>query len=119
MGLCSFWNGAAVIACLLILMGFAFFSDGKLDYLILAIVTVLRIQSKCLYEMFMSPSVYFRFLAEKKSSGIAVYLFEISGITFSLAFSTAVFFLKKMERAVAVVYFSQQSLHLWRLLHQI
>ena len=25
LGLCSFWNGAAVIACLLILMGFAFF----------------------------------------------------------------------------------------------
>ena len=52
LGLCSFWNGAAVIACLLILMGFAFFSDGKLDYLILAIVTVVfsEIQSKmCIF----------------------------------------------------------------------
>lgn len=86
LGLCSFWNGAAVIACLLILMGFAFFSDGKLDYLILAIVTVVfsEIQSKMfVWGSVVSPSVYFGFLAEKKSlPGIAVYLFEISGIVF-------------------------------------
>ena len=48
LGLCAFWNGAAVIAGLLILMGFAAFSDGKLDYVILALVTVMfsEIQSK-------------------------------------------------------------------------
>ena len=34
LGLCAFWNGAAVIAGLLILMGFAAFSDGKLDYVV-------------------------------------------------------------------------------------
>lgn len=105
LGLCSFWNGAAVIACLLILMGFAFFSDGKLDYLILAIVTVVfsEIQSKMfVWGSVVSPSVYFGFLAEKKSlPGIAVYLFEISGIVF-LGVLVLLFFLKKMERAVAV-----------------
>ena len=90
LGLCSFWNGAAVIACLLILMGFAFFSDGKLDYLILAIETVVfsEIQSKMfVWGSVVSPSVYFGFLAEKKSlPGIAVYLFEISGIVFLAVF---------------------------------
>ena len=32
LGLCSFWNGAAVIGVLLILACFGLFSDGKLDY---------------------------------------------------------------------------------------
>ena len=41
LGLTSFWNGAAVIGGLLILMGFAVFSDGKLDYLILAVTAVI------------------------------------------------------------------------------
>ena len=48
LGLASFWNGAAVIGGLLILCGFALFSDGKLDYALTAGVTVLftMIQSK-------------------------------------------------------------------------
>ena len=41
LGLCAFWNGAAVIGGLLILLGFAVFSDGKLDYALTAGVTVL------------------------------------------------------------------------------
>ena len=41
LGLTSFWNGAAVIGGLLILLGFAVFSDGKLDYLILAATSVI------------------------------------------------------------------------------
>ena len=67
LGLCSFWNGAAVIACLLILMGFAFFSDGKLDYLILAIVTVVfsEIQSK----MFVWGSDFFSARNPKYTEG--------------------------------------------------
>ena len=40
LGLTSFWNGAAVIGGLLILFGFAAFSDGKLDYLVTAIAAV-------------------------------------------------------------------------------
>ena len=39
-GMTSFWNGAAVIGGLLILMGFAVCSDGKLDYLITAVTAV-------------------------------------------------------------------------------
>ncbi|MCB5386441.1 hypothetical protein LIQ05_05370 [Blautia glucerasea] len=105
LGLCSFWNGAAVIAGLLILAGFAVFSDGKLDYLIVAVVTILfsEIQSK----MFVSgsvvtPSIYLGFLAEEKTlSGVAWYLFEISGLVF-LGVLVLVFFMKRMERAAAV-----------------
>ena len=41
LGLTAFWNGAAVIGGLLILLGFAVFSDGKLDYLATAVTAVL------------------------------------------------------------------------------
>ena len=41
LGLCAFWNGAAVIGGLLILMGFALFSDGKLDYVLTAAAAVI------------------------------------------------------------------------------
>ena len=105
LGLCSFWNGAAVIAGLLILMGFAIFSDGKLDYLILALVTVTfsEIQSKMFVQgSVVSPSIYLGFLADEKSVlGVASYLFEISGIVF-LGIFVLLFFMKRMERATAV-----------------
>lgn len=105
LGLCSFWNGAAVIAGLLILMGFAAFSDGKLDYLIMAMVTVVfsEIQSKMfVWGSVISPSVYWGFLADDKSlTGITAYLFEISGVVF-LGIIVLVFFMKRMERTVAL-----------------
>ena len=105
LGLCAFWNGAAVIAGLLILMGFAAFSDGKLDYVILALVTVMfsEIQSKMfVWGSVVSPSLYLGFLAEDKSAfGVAAYLFEISGIVF-LGVVVLLFFMKRMERAAAV-----------------
>ena len=41
LGMTSFWNGAAVIGGLLILFGFAAFSDGKLDYLVTAAAAVI------------------------------------------------------------------------------
>ena len=40
LGLCAFWNGAAVIGGLLILCGFAIFSDGKVDYAVMAGVSI-------------------------------------------------------------------------------
>ena len=51
LGLTSFWNGAAVIGGLLILFGFAAFSDGKLDYLVTAIAAVVfaELQAKVFY----------------------------------------------------------------------
>ena len=105
LGLCSFWNGAAVIGCLLILMGFAIFSDGKLDYLLTALVTVgfSLIQSKIFVNgSVVSPSLYFGFLAENKTlPGVLLYLFEISGVTF-IGILVLVFFLKREERSIAI-----------------
>ncbi len=87
-----------MIAGLLILMGFAAFSDGKLDYVILALVTVMfsEIQSKMfVWGSVVSPSLYLGFLAEDKSAfGVAAYLFEISGIVFPGCCGTAVFYEK-------------------------
>ena len=48
LGLTAFWNGAALIGGLLILAGFAVFSDGKLDYAVCAALAVFfsELQSK-------------------------------------------------------------------------
>ena len=105
LGLCSFWNGAAVIGGLLILMGFAIFSDGKLDYLILAVVTVLfsEIQSKIFVNgSIITPSIYLGFLADEKTvTGVATYLFEISGFVF-LGVIVLCFFMKRLERTALI-----------------
>ena len=105
LGLCSFWNGAAVIGGLLILMGFAVFSEGKLDYLLTAVVTVVfsMLQSKIFVRgSVVSPAVYFGFLAEDKTlSGILEYLFEISGFVF-LGIVVALFILKRKAASIAV-----------------
>lgn len=105
LGLSSFWNGAAVIGGLLILMGFAFFSDGKLDYAVTAAVTIglSLIQSKFfIYGEAVEPSFYFGFLAEKKTiAGVLWYLFQLSGFFF-LGLVILIFFLKRRERTIAV-----------------
>lgn len=86
LGLCAFWNGAAVIGGLLILMGFAVFSDGKLDYAVTAAVAVLFsfLQTKIFISgSGMQPTFYFGFLAEDKTiPGVLTYLFLISGFYF-------------------------------------
>ena len=105
LGLCAFWNGAAVIGGLLILCGFAVFSDGKLDYLLLAVVTVgfSLLQTKIFIRgEAVKPSLYFGFLAEDKTvMGVLAYLFEISGFFF-LGIVVLLFFLKRRERAVLI-----------------
>lgn len=82
-GLSSFWNGAAVIGGLLILLGFAVFSDGKLDYGIMAFVAVVisLLQSKIfIHGEAMKPVFYWGFLAENKTFlGVVWYLVQISG----------------------------------------
>lgn len=105
MGLCAFWNGAAVIGGLLILMGFALFSDGKLDYLVMAAVTIVLsfLQTRIFIRgEAVSTSLYFGFLAEEKTlGGVLAYLVEISGFFFVGA-AVLLFFLKRRERAAAV-----------------
>ncbi len=86
LGLGAFWNGAAVIGGLLILMGFAIFSDGKLDYLITALVTVFFsfLQTKIFIRgSAMGFQLYLGFLAEEKTPwGVVKYLFWMGGIFF-------------------------------------
>lgn len=86
LGLSAFWNGAALIGGLLILMGFGIFSDGKVDYAVTAVTSVLFsvLQSKIFIRgQAMSPAFQFGFLAEEKTFwGSVEYLFWMSGIFF-------------------------------------
>ncbi len=99
MGLAAFWNGAAVIGGLLILMGFAIFSDGKLDYLITALVTIFFsfLQTKIfIYGSAMGFQFYPGFLADKKTFfGVVSYLFWMGGIFFLGLLGLAVFLCRK------------------------
>ena len=105
LGLTSFWNGAAVIGGLLILLGFAAFSDGKLDYGIMAAVTVFFsvLQSRIFVGgSVMSPAIQWGFLAEDKSlAGVIWYLIQISGF-FVVGLAMLVFWLRRRERAMLV-----------------
>lgn len=103
LGMSSFWNGAAVIGGLLILFGFAAFSDGKLDYAITAAVAVglSLLQSKIFMQgQSMSLSVYWGFLAEEKSLlGVLWYLLQMSGVFF-LGAVILLLLLKRRERVI-------------------
>lgn len=105
LGLCSFWNGAAVIGGLLILLGFTFFSYGKLDYAVTAAAAVLfsGLQSRMfVWGEVVSPSLYFGFLAEEKTiAGVLRYVFSISGFFF-LGLAVLVFFMRRRQRAVVL-----------------
>lgn len=104
-GLCAFWNGAAVIGCLLILMGFAVFSDGKLDYVLTALTAVIFTLCQTNFfikESAMSYSFYWGFLAEDKSLiGVLWYLFLVSGIFF-LGLGFVMLFLKRRDRNLVI-----------------
>ena len=105
LGLTSFWNGAAVIGGLLILLGFAAFSDGKLDYGIMAAVTVFFsvLQSRIFVRgSVMSPAIQWGFLVEDKSlAGVIWYLIQISGF-FVVGLAMLVFWLRRRERTMLV-----------------
>lgn len=105
LGLCAFWNGAAVIGGLLILCGFAIFSDGKVDYAVMAGVSIFFswLQSKIfIVGSAMSPQIYLGFLAEDKTvPGVVKYLFWMSGVFF-LGLVLMVWFMRRRERAILV-----------------
>lgn len=107
LGLCAFWNGAAVIGGLLILLGFAVFSDGKLDYAAMAGVTIFFsvIQSRFFIRgSAVSPSVYIGFIAENKSlAGMLAFLLEITGFVF-IGLILAALFLKRRERCMCFAF---------------
>ncbi|MBE6871479.1 MAG: hypothetical protein E7491_05940 [Ruminococcaceae bacterium] len=89
LGLASFFNGAMVIAALMVLFGMAVFSHKRLAYLITAVITVIMasLQSK----VFMDGSavdmqITVGFLAYDKSlMGILSYVLQLLGIFAVLA----------------------------------
>ena len=105
-GMTSFWNGAAVIGGLLILMGFAVCSDGKLDYLITAVTAVgFSVLQTRLFMNGSSVEAAFQwgFISEDKSAGgVLWYLIQISGIFFTGALILFFFYKKRLQRAVLV-----------------
>ena len=106
-GLTSFWNGAAVIGCLLILAVYALFSAGKLDYLALAVVAVLFsvLQTRIFtWGELVEPSFYFGFLADQKTvPGVIVYLFAISGFAV-LGMAVVWIFFDRSRRAMIAAF---------------
>ena len=108
LGLTSFWNGAAVIGGLLILFGFAAFSDGKLDYLVTAIAAVVfaELQAKVfIWGDAVSTSFYWGFLAEDKSlHGVLWFLLQMSGVFF-LGALVLLYFLKDRRQRVLLTGF--------------
>lgn len=105
-GMTSFWNGAAVIGGLLILMGFAVCSDGKLDYLITAVTAVgFSVLQTRLFMNGSSVAAAFQwgFISEDKSAaGVLWYLIQMSGIFFVGALILFFFYKKRLQRAVLV-----------------
>ena len=105
-GMTSFWNGAAVIGGLLILMGFAVCSDGKLDYLITAVTAVgFSVLQTRLFMNGSSVAAAFQwgFISEDKSAGgVLWYLIQMSGIFFTGALILFFFYKKRLQRAVLV-----------------
>ena len=85
LGMLSFWNGACVIGGLLVLAGFALFSKNKLDFLGLAIITVILsfLQTHFFISgSAVSPAFYWGFISESKTvMGVLWFLIEITGMT--------------------------------------
>lgn len=106
LGLTAFWNGAAVIGGLLILLGFAVFSDGKLDYLATAVTAVLFsvLQSKVFIRgSAVEAGFYWGFISEDKSPvGILWFLIQMSGIFFAGAVLLLPLLKKRLHRVLTV-----------------
>ena len=85
----SFWNGAVLIACLLVLFILAVLGDGRLSYLITAVVALLLtlIQSRAfIQENAFSLQYFFGFIAENKTFfGVLNYIWLLTGLSSILA----------------------------------
>ncbi|MCF0132484.1 MAG: hypothetical protein HUJ72_01315 [Blautia sp.] len=103
LGLTSFWNGAALIGTLLILLGFAVFSNGKTDYAITAFAAVLFsiLQTKVFIRgNAVDPALRIGFLADQPTiMGMLRYLGMISGFFF-LGIIILGFFEKTRNRVI-------------------
>ena len=103
LGLCAFWNGATVIGGLLILAGVGLFSIGKVDYAVMAAITIVlsEVQSKVfMTTSAVQPSFYWGLLAYDTSFlGVLWFLLQVSGIYF-LGFAFLALFVDRKQRNI-------------------
>ena len=102
----AFWNGAVVIATLLILFGFAVASKNKLDYAITAVVTIVMSMSQTIFFMDSATTTYkgihflFGFIADEKTlTGALIYLIKLSGLFF-IGVALFIFIFKGKRKAL-------------------
>ena len=107
LGFLAFWNGAALVGGLLILFGFAAFSDGKLDYAVTAAIAVSFsfIQTKIFIRgSSLGTKIYLGFLADEKNLwGVIKYLFWMGGIFF-LGLIVFLIIQKRRERVLLTAF---------------
>lgn len=112
LGALAFWNGAVVVAALLILAGFAVMSSNKFDYVIMAVnaIALSFAQKKFFMPVGIASSMkdemktrfYFGFLADKQTAGgVISYLVMLSGVFFLGAAVFLVVFKGKKRAMVA------------------
>ena len=95
LGMIAFWNGAVVIAALLILFVLALFSDARLSYLLTAVLAAaLTLLQSHAFIRNGGPSIrfYFGYLAEPRTFfGVLNYLWLLTGLLLPL---TILFFVR-------------------------
>ncbi|NLL00028.1 MAG: hypothetical protein GX271_05120 [Clostridiales bacterium] len=101
LGSLSFFHGAAVIGCLLVLFVLAIFSLRRLEFLITAVIAVIlsSLQSSLFIDgSAIAPKLLFGFIAENKTLfGVVAYLEQLLGVL-PLVIILAFIFGRKIER---------------------
>ncbi|MBQ9119393.1 MAG: hypothetical protein IJY09_04970 [Lachnospiraceae bacterium] len=107
LGMLAFWNGAVTIAALLVLFVLAVISDHRLDFLILAIITVLLsfLQSNAFIDgSAVATTLQYGFIAENKTFfGVLDYIYRLTGALFAVVF--AAFLISDKEKRYITVAF--------------
>lgn len=106
LGSLAFWNGAVVVATLLILFGFSIASKHKLDFAIMAGITLILsfLQTGFFTEKSVGIQFLFGFLSKEKTlGGVLIYLLQLSGIYF-IGVAVAIFILKGKLRIMAITF---------------
>lgn len=116
LGALAFWNGAVVVATLLILAGFAIMSSNEFDYVIMAVNAIALSFAQKRFFMpagiassmkdEMKTRFYFGFLADKQTaSGVVLYLIMLSGVFFLGVAAFLVIFKGKKRAMIAAFLF--------------
>lgn len=117
LGALSFWNGATTIAALLVLFVMAAVSDHRLDFLVIAVITVglAVLQSAAFIDgNAVSTSFYYGFIAEHRNIfGVLDYIFRLTG--FALFVTAAAFIVADGEKRIITAAFAAPFLFAFHL----